>query len=341
MIRKQTAVSSDNSNSATRVVTHNESIHYLNTLQEVDENLLSNLLKKNQKLYTYQKKTYIKGVLGGTGSGSKDESRYYSDDFRKETVLALSDIVTSEHEIIKMCTGLPASLSQRDDIIKKMKRNLKGEYEVIINYNGQEQIKTFNITDVIIVSQPLGTLWYRMYNKDGSLKSDDQSIKYMKFLIIDPGYGTTDLIELSAAKGLGNNKTLSFAMSDYIADLYNAIEKEYPDSRLSAAIENPYELDELLLNSDVLVLPRGKFKVGHIKERLQTEMALKIKNALDKFGYNFEIYHEIILTGGGGKTLEKAIRKVFNNDPRIILIDDPIMANAQGFYIIARQYFKI
>lgn len=336
------AVGFEDSNSSIKVVCGGRVLHYLNTLQEVNENLLANLMKNNQKIYHYQGKKYIIGSVAGNGSGSKDESRYYSEQFKRETAIALSQVVDSDKENIKLVTGLPASLSERDDLIKKMKKNLIDTYEVTIEYNEYtKERKQFTISDVIIVSQPIGTLWTIIYNTDGTLKTNDKNIKHHKFLLIDIGYGTTDMVELSASKGLGNNKTLNKAMSDYVANLYNAIEREYPESRLSAAIENPYELDKLLVDNDILELPRGKFKVGNIKEKLQDAMAQEIKSSLDKFGYNFEIYHKIILTGGGSKTLEKAIRKVFNNDNRITLVDNPLLANATGFYIIAKQYFKV
>ncbi len=338
---KKTAMGFEDSNSSVKIVANGKVTYYLNTLQEVNEGLLSNLLQ-NQKIYTYKDKRYIKGLVGGIGSGSKDESRYYSENFKKETAIGLSDIVTTQNEEIKLVTGVPASLSEREELVKKMKKNLLGEYEVEIEYCKEtKERKSFSITDVIIVSQPIGTLWSVIYNNDGTMKSEDSNIKNRKFLIVDIGYGTTDMVELSAAKGLGNNKTLPKAMSDYVANLYNAIEKEYPDSRLSAAIENPYELDKMLVNTDTLELPRGKFNVKSIKERLQNEMAHEIKSALDKFGYNFEIYHQIILTGGGSKTLEKSIRKAFGNDNRIVLVDNPLLANACGFYIIAKQLYKI
>ena len=351
MIKKQsaneTAVSLENSNSSIKVVVQGrEPLHYLNTLQEVNESLISSLLKSNKKIYTFNKKKYITGVPGANGSGGKDESRYYSEAFKRETAIALSQIVTSEKQVIKLVTGLPASLSERDDLIKKMKENLIGNYIVEIEYDEYtKEKKSFSIADVVIVSQPVGTLWSYLYNQDGKMRDfgniSGKAIKTKRFLILDVGYGTTDLVELSAADGLGNNKNLQKGMSDYIANLYNEIEREYPESHLSAAIENPYELDEMLIDNDILSLPRDEFDVSECKNNVAEQMATEIKNALDKYGYNFEKYHEIILTGGGCITLFEAIRKVFNNDKRVKLIDRPLLANALGFYIISKQYYKL
>jgi Actin like proteins N terminal domain len=340
---RQQGIGLDQSNSKIKGVSARKVLNYTNTLQELKESNTSALLKQKGDIFVVNGKKYTTATGDGIGSGSKDESRYYSEQFKLETSIALSQMVFGDvKEELKIITGVPANLAERNDVIEKIKRNLIGDYHV----NHNKVNKHFTVSQVGVVSQPVGTLYYVLFNPDGTRKPDhngviDPNIFRKNFLICDPGFGTTDLVELSAANGLGNNRTLPFAMSDYIADLYNRIEQVYPESRLSQAIENPYELDKMLINSDILSLPRGEFNVKDIKLELQEEYAEKIKSALGKYGYNLEKYHQIILTGGGSIVLENAIRKAFNNDPRIILVDNPIMANAIGFYILAKQTFRV
>lgn len=329
----------ENSNSKIVVISDEKIIHYLNTVQEVRETNTSRITGKKQDTFTYEGKQYIVGSTIGIGSGSKDESRYYSEQFKKETVLALSQMLRGdffEDNKFKIVTGVPSNLAERNDLIHKMKNNLLGEYEVI--HNGIK--KKFSIEAVGIAAQPIGTFYYMHYNIDGTRKPNrnglvEKDIFQKNVLFLDIGYGTFDLAELVAGV-LGNVRTLpKAAMSDYIARLFTEIEAEYPESRLSQAIESPYELDRKLISSDILTVPRGKFNVKNIKQSLQDDFAQIAKSSLDKYGYNFERYDDIVLTGGGSIILERSLNIAFNNDPRIWLVKEPILANAKGFKAIA------
>ena len=326
----------DNSNASFKAFGGRKVLCYTNVLQEVKTSNTSALLRNKKDIFSVDGKQYTIG--GNIGSGGKDESRYYSKQFKLETQIALSQLVVGDvKEEFKIITGVPANLAERDDIIDKIKNNLIDNYEVTHN----KVHKRFVISHVGVVSQPVGTLYYNLFDINGNAKTNDKSVYSKNFLIIDIGFGTTDLVELSASKGLGDNVTLTRAMSDYVSNLYKAIEYEYPESRLSSTEITPYELDNMLIDNDILSLPRGDYKVGHIKESLQQEFATEIKSALGKHGYNFEKYHQIILTGGGSIILYKALKEVFNNDKRVILIDDPIMANVKGFYTLAKQSYRV
>lgn len=325
----------ENSNSSIKGVSSLKSIYYPNTIRRVRTTNSFNRSLKSIKIYEIDGQMYQVGFDNGYGSGSKDESRYYSEQFKTESAIAFFQMC-NHGDRLQIVTGLPANLSSRDDIVQKIKETLVGPYRV----KCEGQRKDFIVENVMVASQPVGTLWHILFKQDGSLKVN-RDVFTKEFLIIDIGYGTTDIVVLSASMGIDDSQTRTFdiAMSDYVNALYKSIEQEIPQSRLTQAGITPYQLDQKLVNSDVLDIQTGVFDVKKIKRDMQLSFAEELKMRLDNFGYTIDRYHEVILTGGGSATLYQAIKKVFNDNPKIRLADDPILANVKGFAIMAIQTF--
>ena len=53
-------------------------------------------------------------------------------------------------------------------------------------------------------------------------------------------------------------------------------------------------------------------------------------------GLEFNKFYKIILTGGGSLLYSKYLIEKFN-DPRVIVQDDPVLANVKGFFLIGKQ----
>lgn len=325
----------ENSNSSIKGVSNLKSIYYPNTIRRVRSVNSLNRSLGGSKIYEVDGAMYQVGFDNGYGSGSKDESRYYSEQFKIESAIAFSQMC-NHGDRLQVVTGLPANLASREDIVLKLKETLVGSYRV----KCEGQIKQFVVESVMVASQPVGTLWSILFKPDGSLKVP-RDVFTKEFLIIDIGYGTTDIVVLSATKGIDDSQTRTFdiAMSDYVNSLYKAIEQQIPESRLTQAKISPYQLDRLLADSDKLDIQTGVFDVRKIKEELQLSFTEELKMRLDNFGYTLDQYHEVILTGGGSANLHKAIKQVFGNNPKIRLVDDPILANVKGFAIMAVQQY--
>lgn len=327
----------ENSNSRIKGLSDLKVLDYPNTIRKVRRMTNQTGSLSKGKVYEYQDQFYCVGALGDYGSGSKDASRYTDNDFKIETIIALSQMCNNG-DSINLITGLPANLAERTDIIDKIKYNLIGTHRV---GDGKAK-KTFRIEKVNVASQPVGTLWGMLYDINGNeIVNDD--IFGEKFLVIDIGFGTTDLVALSATQGIveDSSKTLDIATSDYITKVYNAIDIEIRDSHLSQSGMTAYELDEQIRQSDTIKLTTGKFDVGSIKKDYQEEFAVSLKQRLGQFGYNLNKYHQTILTGGGASIMGNEITKVFNNDNRIKVINNPRLANVTGFFIMAKQIYGV
>ena len=211
----------ENSNSSIKGVSALKSIYYPNTMQQVRTVNSLNRTLGSKSTYEIDGKKYQVGFDNGYGSGSKDESRYYSERFKIESAIAFYQMC-HHGDRLKVVTGLPTNLASRDDIVDKLKQNLVGPYEV----KCEGQRKNFIVESVMVASQPVGTLWSILFKTDGSLKVN-RDVFTKEFFIIDIGYGTTDIVVLSASKGIDDSQTRTFdiAMTDYVNSLYNAVEQ--------------------------------------------------------------------------------------------------------------------
>lgn len=325
----------ENSNSKLKGLSGSKTINYPNTIRKLRSTAAHNI-GNAPDIYEVDGTMYQVGFEDGYGSGGKDQARYYSDQFRIESAIAFSQMC-NHGDKLQIFTGLPANL-MNTDVVDKLKNKLHGPYSV--KYKGAK--KEFFVDKVNVVSQPVGTLWSILFDIEGNPKVDTD-VMNKNFLIIDIGFGTTDLVVLSASMGIDENRsgTVDIAMQDYVRDLYKTIEIEHPASRLTNARITPIQLDKLLLDKDILNISTGEFNVKEIKEDLQHDFAIKLQQRLNGFSYTLDEFHEIILTGGGSIIMEKAIKDVFNNNPKIKLINDPILANVTGFYIMARQMYGL
>lgn len=329
---KKRIIGFENSNSSIKARMADRYLHYPNTIRKVKTR--SSIALKKLTLYEIGGEIYQVGFEDGYGSGGKNESRYYSEQFKIESAIALYQLCNHGDDL-HIVTGLPANLAEREDIVEKLKQTLVGDYEVKVG----PQKKKFKVASVSVVSQPVGTLWSILFDytdlslRDGNALNED-------FLIVDIGFGTTDICALSASSGIDMERTLTLdiAMSDYINRLMRTIELTIPETRLTQTSITPYRIDQMLLNNDILKLPTGTFNIADIKKDVQEDIVNDLKMRMDNLGYSFDRYYKIIFTGGGASTLYNAINNVFAN-PRIILADDPCLANVNGFYVMAQQTY--
>ncbi len=319
--------------------TNNKSIYYANTIREVtDSDVKKALTEKESKYYIYKCKKWEVGISGANGTGGKERD-YGSQLFETQFAIALCKLVEYENEEISLVYGLPATAISNESIIKTINK-LCGKYEV---YEGIRR-RTFTVEKIKVLAQPIGTLFSLVYDINGNLRQGLDPRK--KYLIIDIGWGTTDLVEVSLTNGLGEMDTLNEAMSDYNRQLLNLVDIKYPDKNVRNLYKQLYDFDNDLREYQSLNVRGGQIHVSNIQDEIKQvnyEFAKRIYDRLNANGWDFSSYNNIILTGGGCQKLEKTIKQVFPkqyaND--IILVDDPVLANVKGFYIFGRKHFRI
>jgi len=309
----------DIANSTIKGCSANKTINYKNTVKQIKGNIAFSFKKTD--FYNYEGKTYEIGNPMADGSGGRTVNRYASANFKIEAILAISQLVSNGADV-RVVTGIPSSLSTNGEVIETIENQLLGSHRVKI---GNRTIR-FNITEVMVVSQPTGTLFDLLQNTDGSFKNKD--LMESKAFILDIGFGTTDMSVLYDGE-LRSSSGFDVGVSDYILACQDAINTEYPNSNVYQVPR--HELDNQLRNN-LIKTPFGEFDVSLITAEERKDFANSIYQRVMGLGLQFNEYDKIILTGGGALLLEEELRELFN-DERYEIKKDAQISNARGFFI--------
>jgi plasmid segregation protein ParM len=308
-----------------------ESMSYRNTVKVINDAGLVYSFKTDYQMFVFNKEVYEVGDIAVMGSGGRGKARYNSANFRTEAIIGITKMLgTSNGEKIRVVTGVPSSLSKNMAVIDEMKRSLVGTYDVKSVIWDKVETVAFEIVDVIVVPQPLGTIYSYVYDKaSGTL---DQKLLTQRVLVVDIGWGTTDLALLESSQVRG---TFGFEIgaSDYIAGVQEEANNKMPEANIFAL--NAHELDLALLQSPIVETPFGQFDLGAIAETHKRRQAENIYKSVMGVGLEYNKLNKIIMTGGGSLLYEKYLRELFN-DPRLIIQENAVLSNAQGFYLLGK-----
>jgi len=185
--------------------------------------------------------------------------------------------------------------------------------------------------EVAIFPQPLGTVAY---------------MGFKSMVVVDIGQGTTDALAIEWVNGKpkylgGFTDTVAF---DTVIDIVKN------DILRNFGLEVPDELirDLLLGGVERIVAwgPSGRVTVRLAdvektlevaKERVSRRLAYRVKELLTSLPPGVECINRVVVSGGGAYVFRKALEESLNADTD--MPDDPVFANAIGFYKIASELF--
>ena len=323
----------DVANSTIKIWTdHGEQLAYRNTVKEINDAGLVYSFKTNYQMFVFNNEVYEVGDLSAMGSGGRGKARYNSSAFKTETLIGITQVLKpGTHDKIRLVTGLPSSLSKNAAVAEEIKKSLVGSYSVkSVKWDQVDEIN-FDIIEVIVVPQPLGTLYNFVHEeKTGEL---NQKLLSQRALIVDIGWGTTDLAMLEESRVRG---TFGFeiGVSDYVANLQEDVNDKMPEANIYAL--NPHQFDIALLESTTVETPFGKYDLSKYAEKHKEIQARRVYEAVMGLGLEFNKFYRIILTGGGALQYEKYLTTLFN-DPRLIIQKDAVTANAKGFFLLGQH----
>jgi len=322
----------DVANSTIKVWTDGDkNLRYRNTIKTINDAGLVFSFKTNYQMHVYNKEVYEVGDISAMGSGGRGKARYNSSQFKIEAIIGITSIMEpGKHEKIRLVTGVPSSLAKNVAVVEELKRNLVGSHNVkSVKWDKVDEI-TFDIVEVIVVPQPLGTMYNYVFDKDsGEL---NQKLLEQRAIVIDIGWGTLDLAILESSRV---RSTFSFEVgtSDYIFGLQEEVNTKYPEANIYSL--NPHQLDLALLESYIVETPFGNFDLEKLAEKHKEIQARRVYEAVMGLGLEFNKLYKIILTGGGSILYQKYLREMFN-DPRLVIQENAVMANVYGFYLLGR-----
>ena len=328
-----TIVGLDVANSTIKAWTDKDNyVRYRNTVKIINDSGLVYSFKTNYQMYVYNKEVYEVGDIAAMGSGGRGKSRYNSDSFKIEALIGITSVLnrTDRVEKIRLVTGVPSSLAKNVTLIEDMKKRLVGKHNIkSVTWDKVEDI-TFEIVEVIVVPQPLGTLYNYVYDK----KTGELNHKLLdqRALVVDIGWGTLDLAILESSR-VRSTFGFEIGTSDYMFALQEEVNTKYPEANIYAL--NPHQLDLALIGSYIVETPFGQFDLESIAESHKQIQANRVYEAIMGLGIEYNKLFKIIITGGGAILYEKYLRKLFN-DQRMVIQEDAIMANVHGFYLLGK-----
>ena len=326
----------DVANSTLKIWTDELNLKYVNTIRQINDAGLVYSFKTDYQMYVYDKAVYEVGVVSAAGSGGRGISRYGSEQYKIEALIGIAACLKelpnlSNHEVLRVVTGVPSSLAKNQKIIAQIKQMLTGVHEVkSVTWEDVRPI-TFEIREVIVVPQPLGTMYDYVY--DPKADALNEKLLDQRAIVIDIGWGTTDIAILESGRV---RSTFGFetGTSDFISNMQEVVNTEMPEANIQSL--NPHELDTKLLESTNVETPFGVFDLSRFVDQCKQEQAEKIYSETMGLGLEFSKFYKIIFTGGGSLLYSKFLIEKFN-DPRLIIQEDAVMSNSHGFYLLGKQ----
>ena len=323
----------DVANSTLKVWTDELNIRYVNTIKEINDAGLVYSFRADYQMFVYQKKIYEVGLTSATGSGGRVVSRYGSEEYTIEALIAIASCLKElgekgKNQVLRIVTGVPSSLAKNSKITDLIKEKLIGFHEIkAVTFEDVMPIE-FEIGEVIVVPQPLGTMYDYVYDDDADELND--KLLDQRAIVIDIGWGTTDIAILENAR-VRSTFSFDIGTSDYISALQEDVNSNIVEANIFSL--SPHELDFKLIESNVVETPFGKFDLSSFVENHQKEQAKRVYQEVMGLGLEFNKFYKIILTGGGALLYEKYLREYFD-DPRILIKENAVMSNCKGFWLL-------
>ncbi len=323
----------DVANSTLKVWTDELNIKYVNTIKEINDAGLVYSFKADYQMFVYNKKIYEVGLTSATGSGGRVVSRYGSDEYITEALIAIASCLKElgdkgQNQVLRIVTGVPSSLAKNEKITSLIKEKLMGHHDIkAVTFESVLPVE-FDVCEVIVVPQPLGTMYDYVYDDD----ADELNEKLLdqRAIVVDIGWGTTDIAILENAR-VRSTFSFDIGTSDYISILQEDVNNNIPDANIFSL--SPHELDFKLLESNVVETPFGKFDLSEFAEKHKREQAKHVYQEIMGLGLEFNKFYKIVLTGGGSLLYEKYLKEYFD-DPRLLIKENAVMSNCKGFWLL-------
>jgi plasmid segregation protein ParM len=238
---------------------------------------------------------------------------------------ALALYVQNESEEFNIITGLPPSyyLANKEILVSL----IKGTHRITINLDGSDCEKTIIVNNVKIIPQPMGTLFYKLFDAKGVIA--DKELSRSKAGIIDVGFRTTDF---SVVDKLEYIDKLSYSTPTGMANAY-ALIAEYLRNQFRIYKEN-YELEEIVQKGRIKVA--GKVhSLEQIKKDVFEQVSAKILTEMNSI-WDIREMDLILLSGGGGKMLADFLLPELKTAN---LIEESQMANVNGYLKLGHKIF--
>lgn len=327
-------VAFESANSFVKVFSDGKGLVYPNTVSDVGLENFNQISK--EEVYRYDGMAFTVGkTLNYETSSSQSLSRYGSDEYRRESVAAISKMV-NDGDSVTVVTGIPSQhYNAKEDALRLLNLNLKKSHTIEVN--GEE--KTFTVTKVIVILQPLATFFYSIIDETGQTDDDMLArIEDTSTLIVDIGWGTTDVAVLVGST-LKETRHIDTNMHTVYSHISETIKQKH---KKLATMEIPLlELERQFRKGTALKWANKQYECRDIIEEVFEKASRRIVSQIGNM-FKIEDYATVIFTGGGATALQanlsanltdKTTGKIEDN---IMLMHDSQMVIVKGYYVFAK-----
>lgn len=220
--------------------------------------------------------------------------------------------------IDRVVTGLPVAHYTNFDSRAKLINQLTGTH---VGVGGHK----FEIGEVKIVPQPMGSFMSLV-----STYEDSEVIEEGKVLVIDPGFFSVDWLVINRMRPhMSTSGTSMKAMSKLIERTAGYIEEQYGEGVSQISIETA-----LRSGRDYIFHYGQRVSITEPIRRAASEESGQVLSKIKSSKREDNDAIDIVLLAGGGASLYKEAAEENYSRSRIILPDDPVMSNAQGFWFL-------
>lgn len=233
-----------------------------------------------------------------------------SEEYRVLFYRALAGFPAGEYQVV---TGLPNDFYSD---APRVKESLSGVHEFI--FNGMPV--RYKI-DASVIMQPFGALANMAFDDHGNVA--DQSFFELTG-VIDIGGKTTNILTASNFADI-SAQTMSKNIGgwDIIRAVRARMQREYPKSNL-----NDHQIARAISTGEFFEFGNPVRITGLLDDVLPLMAEDIIGKASSLWGSGANL-RRVLVTGGGAQMLGRYIKEAF---PHTVIVDDPIFANAVGYY---------
>jgi len=333
----------ESANSFVKVYSNGKSVSYPNTTSKAPKETYSKIGNPENEFTSivYEicgLRVNVGKTLNYISSGGGSIERYNGTPYYIESIIAISQFAKKGDDLI-ICTGLPSDhYGDKEKATEYITKALKKEHTIKID---DEEI-TFNIKEVYVTLQPLATFFYTVIDTYGE-SNTDMITRYTdtETLIIDIGWGTTDLAHLQGSD-------LAFDPIKIDTSMRNAYESILEKLREHAIKGDPIktgsikllEMEKQLRTKDIFKFAKNEYSVANIKKEIFRTTAENILAEINNYR-NITQFTTVIFTGGGTAALltdfqEKLGDKNGEFPENMFFMSNPQDANVKGYYVYVK-----
>ncbi|WP_160645419.1 ParM/StbA family protein [Chengkuizengella marina] len=252
------------------------------------------------------------------------ENRYNQKPYQLLSEFIMASLLEpGKHDDIIVVTGCPSE-EKGTDQEEALKNVFLGGHIITID----EKDYIFNVSQVVVLPQPLGTILDLYIGEDGYVSDDTYEEDYVG--IVDIGSGTTDLDGIKGLKRQsGDKQTINIGMHTCYQQIAN-----YINEQNTSALANRFKVEKQIIHNEekdsFIISKRASVDIAQIKERVYRETAEDLANQINQIWTTRSKFDKLLLTGGGVDDFGKYFKEEWEKD--VILATNSQMANANGFY---------